>query len=403
MIVDMVDDRALRLRQQASGRQPRPTPQPVAPTPARRESRTIFGQPVDYDRNARQGRGFLDFLNPAPSLTSAVAERRAPRPADVALDAGFLAAGFLPVGKALQGLKFINRGSRNPAQPGVRYVEAVLPEAQRVNPEDAVGRMMILPDGRVGQIFVEPNFRRQGIATEMWNYANREGLNPVHSPVADQTAAGKAWIASLGAQAARPALETGEAIAARRDAINRLLNDEGPQAIQQYLNNPLTGYLGTLNRSILNRFFRETPERIPRGTEMYRAPSKGEVQSKLPREIGAEYTPGTIRSAGGASDLQKLGELFDRGTLGTGGNQSYAPGIASITAMDDLPGILDINEFLARYAGQYGGMGRPAIGSTPSNYNIESVLGPQIRYSVRDFQPGVGDVPPTWFLNAYSR
>ena len=33
MIVDMVDDRALRLRQRASGRQPRPTPQPVAPTP----------------------------------------------------------------------------------------------------------------------------------------------------------------------------------------------------------------------------------------------------------------------------------------------------------------------------------------------------------------------------------
>ena len=94
MIGGMVDDRALRLRQQASGRQPRPTPQPVASTPARRESRTIFGQPVDYDRNARQGRGFFDFLNPAPSLTSAVAEGRAPRPADVALDAGLLAAGF---------------------------------------------------------------------------------------------------------------------------------------------------------------------------------------------------------------------------------------------------------------------------------------------------------------------
>jgi hypothetical protein len=31
MIVGMVDDRALRLRQQASGRQPRPTPQPVEP------------------------------------------------------------------------------------------------------------------------------------------------------------------------------------------------------------------------------------------------------------------------------------------------------------------------------------------------------------------------------------
>jgi hypothetical protein len=294
----MVDDRALRLRQQASGRQPRPTPQPVAPTPARRESRTIFGQPVDYDRNARQGRGFLDFLNPAPSLTSAVAEGRAPRPADVALDAGLFAAGFIP--------------------------------------------------------FAGPGIRGAG-------------------------------------QAARPALETGEAIAARRNAIERLLNDEGPQAINEFLRNPLTGYLGTLNRSTLNKFFRETPERIPRGTEMFRAPSKGEVQSRLPREIGAIYAPGTVRSAGGPADLQKLGAVLEGKTLD------------SITAMDDLPGILDINEFLARYAGQYGGQGRPAIGSTVSNYSVESVLGPQVRYSVRDFQPGVNGVPPTWYLNAYSR
>jgi len=418
MIVGMVDDRALRLRQQASGRQPRPTPQPMQPTqPARRESRTIFGQPVDYDRNARQGRGFLDFLNPAPSLTSAVAERRAPRPADVALDAGLFAAGFIPFagpgiraggqaakGAGREGLEFINRGSRNVAEPDVRYVEAVLPEAQRVNPEDAVGYMKLGPDGTVGQIFVKPDFRRQGIATEMWNYANREGLNPVHSPVADQTAAGKAWIASLGAQAARPALETGEAIATRRNAIERLLNEEGPQAINQFLNNPLTGYLSTLNRSTLNKFFRETPERIPKGTEMFRAPSKGEVQSRLPRQIGAEYAPGTIRSAGGPSDLQRLGQVLGGKQLGdiTGGNQSYAPGLASITAREDLPGILNINEFLARYAGQYGGQGRPAIAPT-SNFNMESVLGPQIRYRVRDFQPGVGEVPPTWYLDAFNR
>ena len=62
MIVGMVDDRAMRFRQQAAAssvrRQPRPTPQPVAPTPppARRESRTIFGQPVNQDRNANVGK-----------------------------------------------------------------------------------------------------------------------------------------------------------------------------------------------------------------------------------------------------------------------------------------------------------------------------------------------------------
>jgi hypothetical protein len=302
----------VKTRQQTQKRQPRPTPQPVAPTPARRESRTIFGQPVDYDRNARQGRGFFDFLNPAPSLTSAVAEGRAPRPADAALDAGLFAAGFIP---------FAGLGIRG------------------------------------------------------------------------------------AGQAARPALETGEAIAERRNDLERLLNDEGPQAINEFLRNPLTGYLGTLNWSTLNKFFRETPERIPRGTEMFRAPSKGEVQSRLPREIGAVYAPGTVRSAGGPADLQKLGDVLEGKKLDsvTGGNQSYAPGLASITAMDDLPGILDINEFLARYAGQYGGQGRPAIGSTVSNYSVESVLGPQVRYSVRDFQPGINGVPPTWYLNAYAR
>jgi len=296
-------------------REPRPTPSFLEPTGGPLDSLSrnyLRGSEQQVRRQVDEGRGVLNFLNPVPSLTSAVAEKRAPKFSDVAMDAGLFAAGLIPFGG-----------------PAIK-------------------------------------------------------------------AAG---------QAARPALETGEAIAARRDAINRLLNDEGPQAIQQYLNNPLTGYLGTLNRSILNRFFKETPERIPKGTQMFRAPSKGEVQSRLPREIGAEYTPGTIRSAGGSSDLQRLGEVLEGKTLNsiTGGNQSYAPGIASITAMDDLPGILDINEFLARYAGQYGGMSRPAIGSTPSNYNIESVLGPQIRYSVRDFKPGVGNVPPTWFLNAYNR
>ena len=296
-------------------RLPRPTPSFVEPTRNPLDSlgrNYLRGSEQQVRRQADEGRGVLNFLNPVPSVTSAVAEGRAPRFSDVALDAGLLAAGLIPIGG-----------------PGIK-------------------------------------------------------------------AAG---------QAARPALETADAITARRDAINRLLNEEGPQAINQFLGNPLTGYLPTLNPGLLNRFFAETSERIPKGTEMFRAPSKGEVQSRLPREVGAEYAPGTVRSAGGASDLQKLGEVLGGKTLAdlTGGNQSYAPGLASITAREDLPGILDINEFLARYAGQSGGMGRPAIGSFKSNFNVESVLGPQVRYRVRDFNPGAGEVPPTWYLDAFNR
>ena len=233
--------------------------------------------------------------------------------------------------------------------------------------------------------------------------AGVEGRAPTRSEVGMDAGFLAAGFLPVG-KLARPALETGEAIAARRQAIQRLLNDEGPQAINQFLNNPLTAYLPTINPGVLNRFFAETSERIPAGTQMFRAPSKGEVQSRLPREIGAEYTPGTIRSAGGASDLQRLGEVLGGKNLGdiTGGNQSYAPGLASITAREDLPGILDINEFLGRYAGQYGGLNRPPIAPT-SKFNVESVLGPQIRYRVRDFQPGVGEVPPTWYLDAFNR
>ena len=101
----MVDDRALRLRQQASGRQPRPTPRFVEPTPS----------PVDflasnYLRAAPQiakSAAASNIFNPVPSVTEAVNEGRLPTGAETGLDAGFLAAGFLPVGKAASRLSAI--------------------------------------------------------------------------------------------------------------------------------------------------------------------------------------------------------------------------------------------------------------------------------------------------------
>jgi GNAT superfamily N-acetyltransferase len=218
----MVDDRALRFRQEYRA----PVSRPLAPTPSPLDAlgrNYLRGSEQQVRRQADEGRGVLNFLNPVPSVTSAVAEGRAPRFSDVALDAGLLAAGFVPFGKALQGLSFVNRGSRNVAEPDVNYIEAVLPEAQRVNPEDAVGYMKLGPDGTVRQVFVEPEFRRQGVATEMWNYANRQGLNPAHSPVADQTAAGRAWVNSLNTP--RPGLTvTGVGDAGRLSALIRRLN-----------------------------------------------------------------------------------------------------------------------------------------------------------------------------------
>jgi len=207
--------------------------------------------------------------------------------------------------------------------------------------------------------------------------------------------------ARAGASAARPALETAETIAARRDAIDRLLNVRGPGALEEYLRRPLTAYQYTQNPALLQKFFAETSERIPRGTQMYRAPSSGQVKPRLgsqsvplPRQVGADWFPNRIQSAGGSEDLQRIGGLLDGSVPGTGGSQTYAPGMVAIEAMDDLPGIYNLNEFLGRFNNP---------NWAKSDFGTESVLGPQVRYTVRDFIPPVNNLPPTWFLNAYPR
>jgi hypothetical protein len=323
MLVSMVDERAVRFQQMM---------QQVMPTADALERSIGSSSPTRsplnsmgeaYLRNSQEqmrqqanvGRGVLDFLNPAPSLTSAVAEGRAPRPADVALDAGLFAAGFIPF-----------------AGPGIR-------------------------------------------------------------------AGGQA------ARAARPALETAETINARRDAINRLLNRQGPEALEEYLQRPLTAYQATQNPDLLRRFFSETSERIPVGTQMYRAPSAGQVRPQqysqsvpLPREAGAEWLPNRIQSTAGSEDLQRLGGLVKGLTPDTGGGQTYAPGMVAIEAMEDLPGIYNLNSYFDALDSR--GLYRIP---TRSNFTTESVLGPQTRYVVRDYIPDAGEGFPTWYLNAYSR
>jgi len=189
-----------------------------------------------------------------------------------------------------------------------------------------------------------------------------------------------------------PALETSATQAARQAAIERMRNSYGPKIIEEYLRRPTTAYFDALNRDNMQRFFDVTNERIPKGTEMYRAPSSGEVMDRLPRNPGDVYLPKRIQSTAGSADLQMLGELLE-GRLNTGGNQQKAPGIAKITAMQNLPGIYDINEFLER-------MNVPD--RSRSSFNIESVLGPRTRYVVQGFNPGANGVPPTWNLGAYA-
>ena len=189
----------------------------------------------------------------------------------------------------------------------------------------------------------------------------------------------------------RLALETSTAQQARRAALQTLLQDSGPYAIKDYVDKPLTAYSRNLNQDIIEQYFNETKERIPKGREMYRAPSMGEVQSRLPRTSGSTYRPGVVTSTGGSFDLQALGELFSKSSMGTGGNQSYAPGLAKITAMTDLPGIENINDFLEKNKFQ-----------TRSLFNNESLIGPKVRFTIQDFMEGKGGNPPTWNLGAYA-
>ena len=69
---------------------------------------------------------------------------------------------------------------------------------------DYVGELEWFSRGNnhISNIFVEPNHRRQGIATDMWNYAHEvakttRGVQPPrHSP--DRTDDGDAWAKSTG-------------------------------------------------------------------------------------------------------------------------------------------------------------------------------------------------------------
>ena len=236
-----------------------------------------------------------------------------------------------------------------------------------------------------------------------------EGRKPTGGEVGTDAAFAAVGMLPFG-KAAAPvarAIETAAAQQARRDAIMRLLNKEGPDALSVYLDYPITAYRDTLGAPTLRRFFAETPERIPAGTQMYRAPSAGQVMPRqgsqsvpLPREVGAEWMPGRIQSTAGPEDLQQLGQVLEGASraVDTGGGQAYAPAMMQIEAMQDLPGIANLNAY-------FDAIDAGGLYTVPnrSNFVRESVLGPQTRYVVRDFQEQGASGFPTWYLQAYAR
>jgi hypothetical protein len=276
----------------------------------------LRGSEQQIKRQADEGRGVLNFLNPAPSLTSAVAEGRAPRAADVATDAGLFAAGLIPIGG-----------------PAIR----------------------------------------------------------------------------AGGQAARAG------------AINRRLAPSGgPEAVSEFLGAPKTGYYGSLNRDVLAETLESGEQVIPRGAELIRMPSMGQVSPSrgsqsvpLPREVGADYVAGRPQSFGQSADLQRMGAIMRGLGDDTGGGIWRAPGLMSITAREELPGLIDLPGFLTKYADEISPSFRHPL---DSKFLSEGLLGPDVRLQLRDFSPGdISRIPlqaplrqdqfnfPTWYFDAYAR
>ena len=105
-IVGMVDDRAMRFRQQAMP----VVGEPPNQTKTSRPASTVDFLVSNYLRATPQiakSAAASNLFNPFPSATEAVNEGRLPTGAEAGLDAGFLAAGFLPVGKAASQLNAI--------------------------------------------------------------------------------------------------------------------------------------------------------------------------------------------------------------------------------------------------------------------------------------------------------
>jgi len=59
-----------------------------------------------------------------------------------------------------------------------------------------IGVMQVMHGGEIAHVEVDDAHQRQGVATALWNHAEKLGLEPRHSDV--MTKEGRAWAKSLG-------------------------------------------------------------------------------------------------------------------------------------------------------------------------------------------------------------
>lgn len=86
----------------------------------------------------------------------------------------------------------INPDGVNPGDVGSTLLAAENSDGKEI------GYMVLGKNGRILELEVLPDFRRQGVATRLWNEAKLAGLNPQHDSW--RSPAGDAWAASVGGE-----------------------------------------------------------------------------------------------------------------------------------------------------------------------------------------------------------
>ena len=158
------------------------------------------------------------------------------------------------------------------------------------------------------------------------------------------------------------------------------------QALVDFIKNPKTAYSANLNKVQLESLVNKST--IPAGLEMYRTLTPGELaRIKAATDAGLDYKPGQVRSFGGSSDLQTLGDsMSSKGSTRFGGANDMARTIAQITAMEKIQGIQNVNRF---------GM--------LSQLNQEGILGPNTRYKLLSSTPATATTPGFMRFGAFLR